>query len=125
MRATRSRGPAVIREPLSTTFMLPGQVLRVGEYGELSIGGRIEERDDRCRDRHDEPSTPHAHATAISRQPLRRRPLHRDSVLSSRMRYVVQHMSAGLLDNAFSLILRDWYDFAATSPGPPDDGTIR
>lgn len=30
-------GPAVIREPLSTTFMLPGQVLRVGEYGELRI----------------------------------------------------------------------------------------
>jgi N-methylhydantoinase A len=30
-------GPAVIREPLSTTFMLPGQVLRIGEYGELRI----------------------------------------------------------------------------------------
>ena len=42
------------------------------------------------------------------------------SVLSSRMRYVVQHMSTGLLNNAFSLILRDWYDFAATISGPPD-----
>ncbi len=42
------------------------------------------------------------------------------SVLSSRMRYVVQHMSVGLLNNAFSLILRDWYDFAATISGPPE-----
>jgi N-methylhydantoinase A len=30
-------GPAVIREPLSTTFMLPNQVLTVGEYGEMHI----------------------------------------------------------------------------------------
>lgn len=30
-------GPAIIREPLSTTFMLPGQTLRVGEYGEMHI----------------------------------------------------------------------------------------
>ncbi|WP_428491001.1 hydantoinase/oxoprolinase family protein [Rhodopila sp.] len=30
-------GPAVVREPLSTTFMLPGQTLKVGEYGELRI----------------------------------------------------------------------------------------
>ena len=30
-------GPAVIREALSTTFMLPGQTLKVGEYGELRI----------------------------------------------------------------------------------------
>ena len=30
-------GPAVIREPLSTTFMLPGQLLIVGEYGEMHI----------------------------------------------------------------------------------------
>lgn len=42
------------------------------------------------------------------------------SVLSSRMRYVVQHMCTGLLNNAFSLILRDWYDFAATISGPPE-----
>ncbi len=41
------------------------------------------------------------------------------SVLSSRMRYIVQHMCTGLLNNAFSLILRDWYDFAATISGPP------
>ena len=30
-------GPAVIRERLSTTFLLPGQQARVGEYGELHI----------------------------------------------------------------------------------------
>jgi N-methylhydantoinase A len=30
-------GPAVIREPLSTTFLVPGQVARVGTYGELRI----------------------------------------------------------------------------------------
>lgn len=42
------------------------------------------------------------------------------TVLSSRMRYIVQHMCSGLLKNAFSLILRDWYDFAATVSGPPE-----
>jgi N-methylhydantoinase B len=42
------------------------------------------------------------------------------SVLSSRMRYIVKHMCTGLLNNAFSLILRDWYDFAATISGPPE-----
>jgi N-methylhydantoinase B len=41
------------------------------------------------------------------------------SVLVNRMRYVVEHMSAGLLNNAFSVILRDWYDFNATVTGPP------
>ncbi|MFI7529232.1 hydantoinase/oxoprolinase family protein [Nocardia salmonicida] len=30
-------GPAVIREPLSTTFVLPGQVARVGAVGEIVI----------------------------------------------------------------------------------------
>lgn len=33
----RIEGPAVIREQSSTTFMLPGQMLVVGEYGELHI----------------------------------------------------------------------------------------
>ena len=42
------------------------------------------------------------------------------TVLASRMRYIVQHMCSGLLKNAFSLILRDWYDFAATVSGPPE-----
>jgi N-methylhydantoinase B len=43
------------------------------------------------------------------------------SVLSSRLRYIVQHMCSGLLNTAFSGILRDWYDFAATVSGPPED----
>lgn len=42
------------------------------------------------------------------------------SVLASRMRYVVKHMSTVLLTTAFSMILRDWYDFAATISGPRD-----
>lgn len=33
----RIEGPAVIHESLSTTFMLPGQVAVVGEFGELRI----------------------------------------------------------------------------------------
>ncbi|GAA4550973.1 hydantoinase B/oxoprolinase family protein [Pseudonocardia xishanensis] len=41
-------------------------------------------------------------------------------VLGNRMRYVVDHMCAGLLNNAFSSILRDWYDFGATIAGPPE-----
>ncbi|GAA1205123.1 hydantoinase B/oxoprolinase family protein [Pseudonocardia alaniniphila] len=43
------------------------------------------------------------------------------SVLSSRIHYIVQHMCTGLLNTAFSGILRDWYDFAATVSGPPAD----
>jgi N-methylhydantoinase B len=43
-------------------------------------------------------------------------------VLGNRMRYVVDHMCAGLLNTAFSSILRDWYDFAATIAGPPELG---
>jgi len=31
------QGPAIIRESLSTTFVLPGQVTKVGRYGELRI----------------------------------------------------------------------------------------
>ncbi|WP_374650036.1 hydantoinase B/oxoprolinase family protein [Rhizorhabdus sp.] len=42
------------------------------------------------------------------------------SILASRMRYVVKHMSTVLLTTAFSMILRDWYDFAATISGPRD-----
>src|SRR3954464_13609492 len=42
------------------------------------------------------------------------------SVLGSRYRYIVQHLRPGLLNNAFSVILRDWYDFAATISGPPE-----
>jgi N-methylhydantoinase B len=42
------------------------------------------------------------------------------TVLANRFRYIVKHMSTGLLTNAFSVILRDWYDFASTISGPPE-----
>jgi N-methylhydantoinase B len=41
-------------------------------------------------------------------------------VIASQFRYAVQHMATHLLTNAFSVILRDWYDFAATLSGPPE-----
>lgn len=41
------------------------------------------------------------------------------TVLANRYQYIVQHMCGHLLTNAFSPILRDWYDFAATVSGPP------
>jgi N-methylhydantoinase B/acetone carboxylase, alpha subunit len=44
------------------------------------------------------------------------------SVLGSRFRYIVKHMCTHLMTNAFSAILRDWYDFAATVSGPPSLG---
>ena len=40
------------------------------------------------------------------------------TVISNRLRYAVEHMSAGLLRQAFSPIIRDWYDFACTITGP-------
>lgn len=42
------------------------------------------------------------------------------TVLGNRLRYIVEHVSTRLLTNAFSMILRDWYDFNATISGPPD-----
>jgi N-methylhydantoinase B len=44
------------------------------------------------------------------------------TVLTSRFRYIIKHMCTHLLTNAFSPILRDWYDFSATLSGPPDLG---
>jgi N-methylhydantoinase B len=44
------------------------------------------------------------------------------TVLSNRFHYVVEHMCARLLTAAFSPILRDFYDFAATVTGPPELG---
>ena len=41
------------------------------------------------------------------------------SVIVNRLRYAVEHMSTGLLREAFSPIIRDWYDFACTISGPP------
>lgn len=43
------------------------------------------------------------------------------TVLTNRFSYIVQHMCSGLLTTAFSIILRDWYDFAATLSGPKQD----
>lgn len=40
------------------------------------------------------------------------------TVIANKFRYTVQHMCTGLLTTAFSIILRDWYDFAATISGP-------
>jgi N-methylhydantoinase B len=44
------------------------------------------------------------------------------TVISNRFRYIVEHLCTNLLTNAFSPILRDWYDFATTICGPPEQG---
>jgi N-methylhydantoinase B len=44
------------------------------------------------------------------------------TVLANRFGYVVEHMCSQLLTTAFSPILRDFYDFAATVTGPPSAG---
>lgn len=41
------------------------------------------------------------------------------TVLANRFGYIVEHMCSQLLTTAFSPILRDFYDFAATVAGPP------
>jgi len=42
------------------------------------------------------------------------------TVLANRYGYIVEHMCGRLLTAAFSPILRDFYDFAATVSGPPE-----
>lgn len=44
------------------------------------------------------------------------------SVLGNRYRYLIKHMCTHLMTTAFSPVLRDWYDFAATLSGPADLG---
>ncbi len=44
------------------------------------------------------------------------------TVLSNRYTYILEHMCSRLLACAFSPILRDFYDFAATLTGSPDRG---
>lgn len=44
------------------------------------------------------------------------------TVLGNRFSYLVEHMSARLLAGAFSPVLRDFFDLAATVTGPPDLG---
>ncbi|GAB91246.1 hydantoinase B/oxoprolinase family protein [Gordonia rhizosphera] len=43
------------------------------------------------------------------------------SVIGNRLDYIVEHMSTGFMREAFSPIIRDWYDFACTITGPPED----
>lgn len=40
------------------------------------------------------------------------------TVLTNKFEYLVEHMCTDLLNTAFSFILREWYDFAATVSGP-------
>lgn len=42
------------------------------------------------------------------------------SVIANRLKYAVEHMSTAFLREAFSPIIRDWYDFACTISGPPE-----
>jgi N-methylhydantoinase B len=44
------------------------------------------------------------------------------TVLANRFTYIVEHMCSKMLTSAFSPILRDYYDFAATLTGPPSMG---
>ena len=44
------------------------------------------------------------------------------AVILNRLRYAVEHMSTGFMREAFSPIIRDWYDFACTISGPPQAG---
>ena len=114
---SRVDGPAIIREPLSTTFVCPGQV----------ADGRPVRRDrDRAgRTPADGPATT-ATARALIRdlddeefQARYRCDRFTATVLASRFGYIVEHMCSQLLTTAFSPILRDFYDFAATVSGPP------
>jgi N-methylhydantoinase B len=43
------------------------------------------------------------------------------TVLSSRFRFLMKQMCTHLMGNAFSPVIRDWYDFAATLAGPPEE----
>jgi N-methylhydantoinase B len=42
------------------------------------------------------------------------------SVIRSRLHYIVEHMSTAFMREAFSPIIRDWYDFSCTISGPPE-----
>src|SRR5687768_17080636 len=44
------------------------------------------------------------------------------TVLSSRFRYLIDHVCAQLQTNAFSEIIRDYGDMSATLAGPPEQG---
>jgi len=42
------------------------------------------------------------------------------TILSSRFQYIIEHVCSQLLTNAFSPIIRDFYDFSASLAAPPD-----
>jgi N-methylhydantoinase B len=44
------------------------------------------------------------------------------TVLKNRLRYVLEHVCSQLLTNAFSPVLRDFYDFSACISAPPEMG---
>jgi len=44
------------------------------------------------------------------------------TIILNRLSYAVEHMSTGFLRQAFSPIIKDWYDFACTVSGPPELG---
>ena len=47
------------------------------------------------------------------------------TLLGNRFEYVLEHVCQRLLACAFSPLLRDFYDFAATITGPPPPELIR
>ena len=101
-------GPAVIREGLSTTLLLSRPGRRPSGASASIVIERAMTAD------------PRAHPGGV-RSALRLRPLHRDGA-RDRFGYIVEHMCSRLLTAAFSPILRDFYDFAATLTSPPERG---
>ena len=98
----RLAGPAVIREGLSTTF-LPAASGRSRAARRDRDHGRAMIRD--------LPTEEFAGRYGADRFTA--------TVLANRFRYIVEHICSRLLTAAFSPILRDFYDFAATLTGPP------
>ena len=107
-------GPAIIREALSTTLVCPGQTAEVGPFGEIVIESGMSATETTSRRTR--------FATSATRSSRRRYGCDRftATVLANRFQYIVEHMCARLLTAAFSPILRDFYDFAATLTGPPE-----
>ena len=95
-------GPAVIREALSTTFMsAPARWPTVGVYGEIvhHAGLRADDRDD---PRYDQPARSIRDLSDDEFEERYRCDRFTATVLANRMRYIVEHMCTGLLNNAFS-----------------------
>jgi N-methylhydantoinase A len=120
-------GPAIITESLSTTHVGARQTASVGDYGQLVITQAVR------------PEIGERKATTVSADAAQSELASRlaemsdtefqsrygtdrftASVIRNRLEYVVEHMSTGFLREAFSPILRDWYDFACTISGPAE-----